>query len=241
MSRAATAGRIREKWLSPRAAIQSWHAPIVAYAGIPYPPVSFSFRHCAFRMRVCSPSVYWNILLSAWHRILLWHSAFPLSAVFARQARPVQRITIAIRGSEWIGRSPLFVPAPPTAYLIGKLKPPPFPASCQGRFPKGSRWLSLARAATPRHSAALCAVPSGRDGRGRKHKEGDQPCLTPNQAKAPPRNPQPTSPTRYATAKAAKASGPASGSPGHTPTAKRLQHPARSSATGRPHQPPHRH
>ena len=63
---------------------------------------------------------------------------------------------------------------------MGKLKPPPGRASCQDGFryadPPSFAWRD---ALVPRHSAALFAVPSGRDGRGRKHKEGDQPCLTP--------------------------------------------------------------
>jgi len=64
---------------------------------------------------------------SAWHSILLPRRAPPLSPVFTRQARPEQRITRAIRGSVWIGCSPQFLPALPTAFLIGKLNPPPVP------------------------------------------------------------------------------------------------------------------
>ena len=48
--------------------------------------------------------------------------------------------------------------------------------------------------------------------------EGEQRCLTPNQMKAA-RKPQPTSPTRYATVRAKKASGHASAASGHTPMA----------------------
>src|ERR1700693_260416 len=104
---------------------------------------------------------------------------------------------------------------------MGKLKPPPGRASCQDGFRDADPPSFACRdAQVPRHSAALFAVPSGRDGRGRKHKEGDRLCLTPNQPKAQPRNPQLTSPTRYATVTDGRASGRESAAYGHTPTAR---------------------
>src|SRR5665213_2642165 len=147
--------------------------------------------------------------------------AFPPSSVITGKVLPEQRITRAIRGPVWIGCSLNFFPALPTAFLMGNLKPPPGRASCQDGF-RDAEPPSFAclDAQVPRHSAALFAVPSGRDGRGRKRKEGDQPCLTPNQPKAPPRNPQPTSPTRYATATDRRASGRESDAYGHTPPAR---------------------
>ena len=58
-----------------------------------------------------------------------------------------------------------------TAYLMGTLKPPPAASSCQDGFRKRTLRLSLDAFAWPRTLAAFVFVPSGRDGRGRKHKD----------------------------------------------------------------------
>ena len=134
-----------------------------------------TFVALLFRIIRRFPSTCWSILSSQLHRILLWHSAFPLSAVFAKQARPGAGHEMHESHFPWFGIadrpvSPVCCQHTPTAYLIGKLKPPPGRASCQDGFRYTDPPSFACRdAQVPRNSSALFAVPSGRDGRGRKH------------------------------------------------------------------------
>ena len=147
----------------------------------------------------------------------MYPTPIPYPPFLRHNLTALERGTKFLRCLARIGCSSEVFRAHHTALLMGTLKPPPVRASCQDGFRfadppsfacRDSQMPRLRRLWVTCHQAAMVVA-------GNKI-EGEQPCLTPNQAKAP-RNPQPTLRTRYVTARDIKASGHASDRHGHTP------------------------